>query len=687
MRTPADARETLLLLHGRTVGLDTETVGVNPKEESPVLRGKIFCWTLAWENDQGQIEHAFIPNWGIYEHTILPVFRGWLEDPEAYKVGHNIWSFDKHMFANHGIDLQGIKGDSLRLSKLVNCTKLMQHGLKPLSKSLLGLQLSEYSDLFSRAVRLMDKEYRTTRVQYPKAGPLKGVRTITCKGTVCTFSSTKRELIPLDELLGPYKSRLPSLERYASLDAVAHLGVYNSLWKSAPTRMQDIHTEVWNPMMGALNRMERRGVNLDKEYCTEQHARASADLAAIEEDLGAWAPNIDNWNSHVQTSKFLYEELGLPIPPVKGTMRAIKRTKTDRDTGEYLETPVSDVALYWLTLNTEGHEKGLEAFRRWRKTYRYRGFLERIPAALGPDGRLHTILAPETDTGRLSASKPPLQQIPGGHENVLKGDPYYIRRAFVASPGHKLIVSDFSQLEVYIMAHILLKLFGDSSLADALATGDVYGAIAKQCWPEPLAGVEAADIKHHPDESIRDYRKMAKVVVLATNYGKTVEGLAFSLLDETGNPGDAKHAQALLDAYFAAYPGVTLYHRWIKRYVRERGGVPTLLGRWRPIPEGQDPRRWVREKGERMALNTPIQGSAADVMTKATLRIDQDGELAAAGCVPLLQVHDELVLEAPEHVAEEVGARVTTLMENPGIDLLVPLKAETTVCDNWAMAK
>ncbi len=336
------------------------------------------------------------------------------------------------------------------------------------------------------------------------------------------------------------------------------------------------------------------------------------------------------------------------------------------------------------------YNEGLDAIRRWRKIRRNMQFGRDLPKYAGVDGRVHTVMGPEADTGRLSCKLPALQQIPS------KNDMYGLRAAFVAAPGHVLVVSDFSQLEVYVLAHVLAAIpeIADTSIAAALTAGDVYSWMARLCHP---------DKAHEPDaafkakgSSLAKIRDLMKIVVLARNYGKGTMGMALTLLDELGEPAQESFCQGLFDTFDAALPGIPLWHEWIKRYARKFGGVPSLLGRWRPLPGCRSERAYEAAAGDRQAMNTPMQAGAMDIATLAMLGLNTDAEvpgwfnaeLAATGARCLLQVHDELIFEVPEQHADAAMRLIQHGMENPPmLQLKVQLKTEAKYATSWKGAK
>lgn len=697
--TPAEAAQLIAEIResGSPVGIDCETENVDPSDESPVGKGRIACWSLAyfpkdplpsWGHRLAQ--KVFIPNWGLYEFTLLRgAFRAFLES-DWPKVGHNFTTFDAHMFENHGVRVGGVRADTLRKSKLLNSTKEASHGLKDQMYLRFGYKFGSFEELFSRPKRLKDKVYK-------KGGFVDrdGIPTLIEAGPVCVWSTAEgkkgRELIPLSTIPEQYPQRMATLEEYATLDAKATLELdewIDGEMAKVPTKygtLRDLNEKLWHPMLLILNRCERNGFRIDCGLAAEKAELAEIHQREYADNLRDWNPNIENWGSNEhQVAPFLYQQLKLPIPPIAGTLKSIQKPDT--------QYPTSEASLYWLELWANKHKQrdvaiGLANLRGWRKTTRALQDLNKLPGMVDVQGRLHPVLAPETDTGRLSCRYPNLQAVAGK-------DRYRIREIFIASPGHKLVVADYSQLEIYVLAHILKVVFKDDSLERALLAGDIYGTLAKGIWPEKLAGIDASDIKHHPDPAIRGLRDHSKITVLSANYCKGPEGLALSILDETGEPRTEDYGRELIEGYFKVFPGVPKLQAWLGAFARKNGFVPTLWGRRRPLPWARAPERWMVAAAERQAANTPMQGGGADIMTEATVRLNPYTGLGVpvnevlydSGAMMNLQVHDELIYEVPDAYADEVAAEVKNQMESD-MGLSVQLRAEVKVADCWAAGK
>lgn len=427
----------------------------------------------------------------------------------------------------------------------------------------------------------------------------------------------------------------------------------------ADTTLADVYRHVWHPGAQAVARMEAAGCLFDVERCRAAGERAAQDSAVLFNAWDEFAPGV-NPNSYPQLEA-LFRRKKFPVSPVTGTLKAVKKTYK----GEY---PTGEAALTWLLANSKrpDNQMLLRTLMEYRKVSRLTQFLDKLPKFVCKDGYLRACFKLETGTGRLASSNPNLQNIPAG-----EADRYGIRSCFIAPAGERLLVADFAALEPRLLAHWLIVLWDDASLADAINSGDLYAAVAKATWPDQLQGIEPREIKEHKDPKIRQLRAYAKVIVLSTNYGKSIAGLAVQL----GVPD--VEAKRMRDDYFRAYPGIPRFQRWAADFGRAHGKVFTLLGRSRDLPGLLSQDGSARSSAERQATNSVIQGSAADVVMMAMA--------ALLGVETLqLQVHDELVWRTGGAHTE----RLIAAMENPaGIDLAMPLKVTYHLVDNWGEAK
>lgn len=448
------------------------------------------------------------------------------------------------------------------------------------------------------------------------------------------------------------------------------------------------HDKFWNKQMLCLTEMERRGITIDSDYLERKRELALEEVRTLEAKLNGWAYDYMrqtdcpvNWNSPVQVSSFLYDYKCFPIPPVKGGLNAAKRNHKREPT-------TSQAALDWLAKNTSSatERDNLKALIQANKTGTLAQFMAKLPTLVSPDGRLRCSIGPGTDTGRLNCSKPNLQNIP------VRDDKFGIRSAFTAAEGKLLVVADYSQLEMYVIAHFLLYFLNDDSVYRDLCSGDVHTSTAFRIWGDQLRELGAThdNIK----EVAKRFRSNAKTVNYAIPYGKTASGLGMQITNQEGLAIGKAAAQQILDGYFAAYPGLDrLFGMW-RDEARRNGCVRTVLGRTRPLPRASSDDQWERWAAERQAVNTPIQGSAADIVTTAMLRCvgllptPKQKALAATGAELLLQVHDELIFEVPEDRAEEACTLVKEIMENPfDAPLRVQLKVDAEVGRTWGDCK
>ena len=433
----------------------------------------------------------------------------------------------------------------------------------------------------------------------------------------------------------------------------------------------DFYRRIWQPGEVVVGNMEERGLLLDTAVCEAEyeitHARTSALLARLEEQTG----EVLNWASPKQVSGFLYDTLGLPVPPIHGSERAVKITKQG-------ERPTSEAALQWLrTRNPQ--LVWLGTMLEWKESATLEKFWKLLPAHVGPDGRIHCQLAPDTETGRLNPKNPNLSAV----DKV-------VRKAFIAPEGKKLVALDFSGLEWRILAHVLAHKYKDYSLVEEIVAGiDPHSATAVKMGlcPGPVENVK----KDHPED-----RDKGKILNYSINYGKTDAGLGVQIKGADGEGIGTRAGRALLDGFYEARPGIARFHKDIVNYAKAKGGVRSLLGWFRPITQAFEVRNrfGTREgPGARQAKNV-IQNCATDVVWLAMLRVDGEGwaspDLRETGAELLFQNHDELVLEVDEDKAEAAEQAATEAMANclDGVrEFLCPLGVDGGIGSNWAECK
>ncbi|QJA06978.1 DNA polymerase I [Thermosulfurimonas marina] len=401
--------------------------------------------------------------------------------------------------------------------------------------------------------------------------------------------------------------------------------------------------EVELPLSAVLFRMERVGVRVDRAYLSRLAEDLRQELAELEAEIYRLAGEPFNLRSGRQLSRILFQKLGLP----RG-----KRTPKGTDFSTDVEV---------LSALAERHPLP-ERLLRYRARHKLLStYVEPLLRLADAAGRVHTTFNQTgTATGRLSSEEPNLQNIPiKGEEGEL------IRRAFVAEEGWVLLSADYSQIELRLLAHFS----GDENLRRAFAEGrDIHAATAAEIF-----GVS-------PKEVTPEMRRLAKVINFGLAYGMSAYGLS----KELGI--DYKQAQAFMERYFERYPGVRRWREEVVEEARKRGYVTTLLKRRRPIPGLAAPERPVREFAERTAINTPIQGSGADLIKLAMLKVDRRLRAEGLKARLILQVHDELLLEVPEEELKQTQEIVREEMEGV-YPLSVPLKVNLAWGRNWAEAK
>ncbi len=405
--------------------------------------------------------------------------------------------------------------------------------------------------------------------------------------------------------------------------------------------LTDLYERIERPLVRVLAQMEATGVRIDRAFLEELRTELAGECATLVGKIHALAGEEFNVNSTPQLRTILFDKLGLT--PVKKTKTG---PSTDADSLQKLaaEHPI------------------VESLLRYREVEKLRStYADALPPLIGPDGRVHaTLKQTDTTTGRISSEAPNLQNIPvrteGGRE---------MRRAFVADDGWGLLTADYSQIELRVLAHLA----EDPGLVDAFARGvDIHTATAAAVF-----GVEEGDVT-------AAQRRFAKVVNYGLAYGMEAFGLGQRLGIPTGEARD------ILDRYFAGFPNVKAFMEGTVREARDRGYTTTMFGRRRLITELASDNFQIRQMGERMAQNAPVQGTAADIFKLAMIDLDRALESAGARARMLMTVHDELVLEVPLEERGSVEPLVRQVMESV-CELRVPLVVDVGFGANWADAK
>ncbi len=405
--------------------------------------------------------------------------------------------------------------------------------------------------------------------------------------------------------------------------------------------MDRLYFDIELPLCGVLYRMEREGIAVDQPQLSQFATMLKQQIEDCERLIYEYAEGAFNINSPKQLGELLFEKLCLP---------PVKKTKTGYSTNaDVLE-------------KLRGKHPIIPAIMDYRMLTKLKStYADGLMKVIGTDGRIRTTFQNMvTATGRLSSTEPNLQNIPVRTDLGAE-----IRKMFVPRPGYVLVDADYSQIELRVLAHIA----NDSTMLNAFASGmDIHTVTASQVFGVPVENVTPLQ------------RRRAKAVNFGIVYGIS----EFSLADDIGV--SRYEAKAYIDGYLSTYHGVRDYMKFVVEDAREKGYTQTMYGRRRYIPELKSSNYNIRQGAERIALNTPIQGSAADIIRLAMIRVDKALQEKYPQAKLLLQVHDELVVECPEEIADAVARLISREMEQVA-KLNVPLLAEAKWGKNWYEAK
>ncbi len=528
--------------------------------------------------------------------AVLARLKPLLEAERPAKVGHHL-KYDAHVLANHGIALGGMAYDTMLESYVWNSVAT-RHDMDSAAERYLGLKTITYEEVAGKGAK-----------QIP-------------------FSQVSIE----------------TASTYAAEDADVTLRLHRTLWPAIEREplLRRLYEDFEQPLVPVLQRMERRGVLIDREMLRRQGVELAKRAEELKAAAQAEAGTEFNVDSPKQLQQILYEKMNLPV---------LRKTPTGQPSTaeDVLEQLAESFTLPKLILD-------YRSIAKLRSTY-----ADKLPTQVNPDtGRVHTSYHQAVaQTGRLSSTDPNLQNIP-----IRTPEGRRIRQAFIAPPGHVLLAADYSQIELRIMAH----LSGDASLIAAFeADRDVHQATAAEVFGVPLSEVST------------DQRRSAKAINFGLIYGMSAFGLARQL-------GIGRNeAQQHVDLYFERYPGVKAYMDRTREGARETGYVETVFGRRLYLPEIRSRNRALQQYAERSAINAPMQGTAADLIKLAMIAVDRWCEEEGQDDARLImQVHDELVLEARQGAADRVAAAVRERMVAAGQGALrVPLKVDVGRGMNW----
>jgi len=574
---------------------DTETTSLNYLDARIV--GLSFAVT-AGEAAYLPLTHDYMgaPEQLDIDH-VLNLFKPLLEDPQQFKVGQNL-KYDRHILLNHDIDLQGIQHDTMLQSYVLDSTAT-RHDMDSLAEKYLNRSTIHFEDVAGKG----KKQLTFNQIDLEQAAP------------------------------------------YAAEDADITLQLHHALWPQlqAVPELEKVYTELEMPLLPAINRLERNGVNIDIWMLQQQSDELGHKLDALEQQAFDIAGEEFNLGSPKQLGAILYEKLELPI---------LKKTpKGQPSTAESVLQELAD----------DGYDLP-QVIMHYRSLSKLKStYTDRLPEQVNrTTGRVHTSYHQAvTATGRLSSSDPNLQNIPIRSEEGRR-----IREAFIPPEGYTLLAADYSQIELRIMAH----LSQDEGLLKAFSAGeDIHRHTAAEIFNVSL------------DDVTTDQRRSAKAINFGLIYGMSAHGLSKQL-------GIERHQAAdYMTIYFERYPGVKQYMDSTRDQAKLDGYVETLFGRRLFLPEITSSNGMRRQYAERTAINAPMQGTAADIIKRAMINIYHWLKSEDSAVRMIMQVHDELVFEVPLDQIDATKEKVEQFMMNAA-ELDVPLEVGMDIGDNWEQA-
>jgi len=571
--------------------IDTETTSINYMDAEIVglslcVEASHACYIPLAHNYSGAPQQ-------LNREEVLQALKPILENPKIGKIGQNI-KYEHHIFQKCGIDLKGMRHDTMLQSYILNSTAT-RHNMDDLAQFYLNRKTIHYEDV---------------------AG--KGAKQI-------TFDQVDLEMaVP-----------------YASEDADVTFQLHQTLYEKLKEdeSLLKVYREIEMPLINVLARIEQNGVCLDQGLLRKQAQEVDEQLDKIQKSIFELADESFNLSSPKQIQVILFDKLNLPV--IRKTPKGQPSTAED-----VLEELARDHEIPRLLLEHRGLNK-------LKTTY-----IDKLPQEVNlHTGRIHTSYHQAVaSTGRLSSSNPNLQNIPIRSEQGRR-----IREAFIAPDGFKIMALDYSQIELRIMAY----LSGDESLLNAFAHGlDVHRATAAEVFAVSTEMVTT------------DQRRAAKAINFGLIYGMSAFGLGKQL-----NIGRNK-AQKYVDLYFERYPGVKNYMDETREKAHEVGYVETVFGRRLYLPELKSRNAQRRQYAERTAINAPMQGTAADIIKLAMIKVDDWIGSENEKIKMVMQVHDELVFEVNQHEVDYYKDNISQLMTSAA-ELSVSLEVEAGVGKNW----
>ena len=561
--------------------MQAEIVGIsfaiNPKEAYyiPLLHN--------YDDAPTQLDRAYV----------LSKLKPWLENSKYKKIGHNL-KYDSHIFANHGIVLNGIASDTMLESYVLNSTAT-RHNLNAVAKRYLNQDTISYEEVAGKGA----KQISFNKVSLEDAIPYAAEDADVC--------------FRLHQVLCPKLQNIDSL--------------------------MELFDNIELPLIAILQKVERNGVLIDEPKLTKQSDQFAIKLNELEEQAYRLVGSEFNLSSPKQLQEILFDQMGLPV-----------LKKTPKGQPSTAESVLQELAHDFPIVQTILEHRTIA---KLKTTY-----TDKLPLLINKETqRVHTSYHQAvTSTGRLSSSDPNLQNIP-----VRSAEGRQIRQAFIAPKGCKILAADYSQIELRIMAHISQ----DRGLLDAFEEGlDIHQATAAEIFDTDL------------DVISKEQRRSAKAINFGLIYGMSAFGLSRQLSISR------QDAEQYIELYFTRYPRVKNYMESVVRQARESGFVETVYGRRLYLPDIDAKHYQRRQYAERSAINAPMQGTAADIIKKAMIDLQDQLEKYSKEAKIIMQVHDELVLEVQDNAVETISSLVSQVMSQAA-DLEVALKVDVGVGNTW----
>jgi DNA polymerase-1 len=551
-------------------------------------------------------------------------FKCVLESEDITKVVHD-YKFAAHRFANAGIQVKGPVLDTFIMDWLYDEeTRQGKHGLASCALDYLGIQMDRWTDIIGKESPV---DIKAGHAQWNR---LLDHSTLGAWAVLMVFEVLEMEL------------RAKYLDR------------------SRTRTLMDIYWETEEPQVKSLYKIERRGFNIDAEYLRAFGEEIEKERGSLAAELCHIVGRSININSNRQIANYLYGERGLPVH---------SRTRSGAPS-------VDEKAL--TRLAQEG-EKFCQVLNAYRKKERLKNnYVDGLLRHIQHDGRIHTELNPVAVTGRLTSREPNLQNIPVRSEEGRR-----IRYAFIGDIGHVLIVADYGQLEMRVLAHVS----GDKDMCQGMRSGlDMHSFTGARMMK--ISVEEFLKRRASGDTATSEFRQAAKQVGFGIMYGMGIPALAAVLTERMGREVPEKEAQKFYDDYLTCFPAVAAKREWYQEHAKRRGYVQTFTGRFRNLSKARRSSRKERARAMRQAVNAPIQGGAHDIVKAAMQKCENSRKLKELGCTLRIQVHDEFGFSCPRETAEEAAVLIKKKMEDPlPYRLLVPLVTTPVIVDRWGEAK